>query len=843
MSARSTGSRSRSRSPSSDHDGSPEKRASKKRKVLSCYACRNRKMKCDRLFPVCGRCARTGRAEQCSYDPRLVEEFQGGALGHSGMNGAGMAAPSHAQISMPFMPPPPHGGAPTSDSVAWKMQMQQQRIEMLEKKLAGLDTSQSTLGTGFSQDDETPNNVEPPKESMMFRGSSFKTHFYGSTSPMALLVQFPEVHVFTKGAMTSDSAMARIKADFKSFRARRKVIKASTHQPGQYIPDADILALIPPKDVVYSHVLLYFQNYENTYRILHRGSFWREFERFSENPADSESCFYVTLLLVMATVRCLSDEGDKVFLGDSSSGREEAGAWIEAAETWVARQSRKHLTLPFFQVQCLLILARRINSIKVKQDWIHTGELIRCGMSAGLHRDPALLNPKKTDEFTKEMRRRIWATMMELELQACLEKGMQSCLTSLSFDCPVPANAEDSVFCTGSASAPLPQTFSDFTSSSYLHISRRSLPLRIHLTSLLNTPKGGLQYEDVIHYDAQLNAAIAALPNWTGTHTQNAAILLDLQLRQFLLILHQPFTKLAGSNPRYAYSTTATLSAGSKILMQHTTLTAAGSHMLNMLRNDVFRAAISLGQAIYAISVPPVLPLPQNGSAVNRGPPREQPEQPDINDPDNPLKYPSTSSHPPLALLGAVNNISPISSNFLLTTIATAAAPLLDTALEIFESKALRLGTGYMEYWIMAAAAGLAAPAPAGASGTEEDAARARGQKAIEKITRLCYKVLALQPSVGSELGDSLRAGLGVDGAQSSGAAYSSAGGQAGGSGPGAQLGGNVGTDGTNANGGGMMDIGLGVRELDDLPPFDTPTDNGLGWAWTDFWEFDMGDL
>ncbi|KAF2499032.1 hypothetical protein BU16DRAFT_503030 [Lophium mytilinum] len=839
MSARSTGSRSRSRSPSSDHDGSPEKRASKKRKVLSCYACRNRKMKCDRVFPVCGRCARTGRAEQCSYDPRLVEEFQGGGPGDSAMNGAGMAAPSHVQTNMPFMPPPAHGGALSSDSVTWKMHAQQRRIEMLEKKLARLDTSQSTPATGFSQDDETLNTIEPPKESVMFRGSGFKTHFYGSTSPMALLVQFPEVHVFTREAMSSDAAMVRIKTDFKSFRARRKASKASCHQPGQVVSDADILALIPPKDVVYSHMLLYFQNYENTYRILHRGSFWREFERFGENPADSPPSFYATLLLVMATVRCLSDEGEKKFLGDSSSGREEAGAWIEAAESWLARQSRKQLTLPFFQVQCLLILAKRINSIKVKQDWVNTGDLIRCGMSAGLHRDPVLLNPKKTDEFTKEMRRRIWATMMELELQASLEKGMQTCLTSLDFDCPAPANAEDSVFCTDSAAAPLPRNFSDFTSSSYLHVSRRSLSLRVHLTSLLNTSKSGLQYEDVLHYDTQLNAAIAALPHWTTPHTQNAAILLDLQLRQFLLILHQPFAKLAGSNLRYAYSTTAILSAGSKMLTQHSTLTTAGLHMLNMLRNDVFRAAISVGQAVYAMSVPQVSHLPQNGAAVKCVLPHERAELPDINGPKNPLKHTPTLPNTPLVLPGAVSSIS---SNFLVTTIATAAVPLLDSALEIFESKVLRLGTGYMEYWIMAAAAGLAASAPAGASGAEQDTARARGQKATEKITQLCYKVLALQPNIiGGELGDTLRASL--DSAQPNGVGFSNAGGQAGGGGSGALLGGNIGTDGTTGNGGDLMDIGLGVQELNDLPPFDTPTDNGLGWAWTDFWEFDLGDL
>lgn len=55
-----------------DHPENP--RPHKKRKTLSCFPCRDRKMKCDRVYPVCTRCRKTGRPELCTYDPRLLHE-------------------------------------------------------------------------------------------------------------------------------------------------------------------------------------------------------------------------------------------------------------------------------------------------------------------------------------------------------------------------------------------------------------------------------------------------------------------------------------------------------------------------------------------------------------------------------------------------------------------------------------------------------------------------------------------------------------------------------------------------------------------------------------------------
>lgn len=176
-----------SRENSPDQDDTADKRTSKKRKVLSCYACRSRKMKCDRVYPVCGRCQKTGRAGQCSYDPRLLEEAQmqpGQPLTTNGGNTMFNMHDSGANDH--------YAKGEFSDALRWKMRMQERRIEMLEQKLAA---------TANGNNKPSPSQlrgltIKEPEiaEEMMFRGKGFKTQFHGTSSVMSMISQVRHQH-------------------------------------------------------------------------------------------------------------------------------------------------------------------------------------------------------------------------------------------------------------------------------------------------------------------------------------------------------------------------------------------------------------------------------------------------------------------------------------------------------------------------------------------------------------------------------------------------------------------------------------------------------------------------
>lgn len=164
---------------SPDQDDTADKRTSKKRKVLSCYACRSRKMKCDRVYPVCGRCQKTGRTDHCSYDPRLLEEAQvqpGQPLTTNGNNT--MFTMHDSGVNEDF------AREDSSDALRRKVRLQERRIEMLEMKLAATSNSNNP-----SQLKDLPFKEPEIAEEMMFRGKGFKTQFHGMTSVMSMISQ------------------------------------------------------------------------------------------------------------------------------------------------------------------------------------------------------------------------------------------------------------------------------------------------------------------------------------------------------------------------------------------------------------------------------------------------------------------------------------------------------------------------------------------------------------------------------------------------------------------------------------------------------------------------------
>ncbi|KAF2463549.1 uncharacterized protein BDR25DRAFT_297899 [Lindgomyces ingoldianus] len=826
---------SRSNSP----EGGPEKRVSKKRKVLSCYACRNRKMKCDRVYPVCGRCQRTGRADQCTYDPRLLDELPVSGDGHvDGANFMHADSSTNGITSSTAIPP---------DALSWRVRVQERRLEILEKKLTKFDdTRPASVTTPASHLDGFDGEELSIRETMMFRGKSFKTQFYGATSPMSLINQFNQLQWFTRQAMSLDSSMHRIRGDFKGFRNRRKAL-LKERGPLTQGTDAEILALVPEKSVLDAQVSLYFQTFETSHRILHEPSFWDEYREFwvQGNGKDVPVNFATCLVLITAITKCLASDRETVFIGDSSTERESASTLVDVCDRWLARQSRKHLTLGFVQLQCLSLLAKRVNCVKMKQDWVHSGDVIRLAISSGMHRNPALLAGGRVSEFEKEMRRRLWATMMELELQSSIDCGLQSSLCGLYFDTQPPANISDEALSADLQQALTSSPTTHFTSTSYLNVSMRSIPLRIHLTQLLNNPTTSLHYSDVLHYDAQITSLLASLPSWSNSRATVPSALLDLQLRQFLVILHQPYALLASSNPRFSYSFTACINAASAVLSLYDGMIEKGIFVLNHARNDVFRTAITLSQVVYhncSLSSPP----PRSTSANT---PASSTAAPSLSQPTEPTSSSKVSSNGPHPLVEIPRFPQ---DNFMMATLCRASIELLGRAVSIFENKVMRLGTGYMENWLLCAATAIM-PSPTSASThptsmtqssyTEE--INSRGKKAIDRITRLCFRVLAMQKDPSNDFASSLRSTMATAsppeartslpvGVPTPGTL---------GSGSDASMQGMPGMNGIPGIAGIAMALGSGAG-TDYQAPFeglqDMQVDMG-GWTFPDIWAFDMG--
>jgi hypothetical protein len=403
-------------------------------------------------------------------------------------------------------------------------------------------------------------------------------------------------------AISQDTALAQVQRSLKSLQLQWKYAKPSLVELGR-VDLCHLLELLPDQQTANSLIHTYWATFETVYRILYAPKFWADYQLLWDRPMAVSPDFVVIVLLAMASVSCVPPQDRPRYMGDSSSPRETATAWIEVCESWLELQSRKNISLSSWQIQCLLLLAKLSNTIKKKRSWSSAGALMKLAMSAGFHKDPDLLR-RLTSHLHKELRRRLWATMIELELQVSIDRGMPSSAAAMLWDTANVLNIDDEDLKEGgSQTQQLPS--SSYTPSSFLHISRQSLSLRSSLNILINNSEADITHENVLKYDEQLTSSIEQVKSLTKTDGRGKfaglpLALLDIQLRQFLILLHAPFAIKPDSIARYSSSRLACFNAALAIIDVYSRLSTVDHNVLSLIRNDTFRSALATCHVIEA---------------------------------------------------------------------------------------------------------------------------------------------------------------------------------------------------------------------------------------------------
>lgn len=365
----------------------------------------------------------------------------------------------------------------------------------------------------------------------------------------------------------------------------------------------DLLHLVPSKEVTDSLVEIYIECFESTYRVLHLPSWLEEYLRFWEYPHEARPAFTALLLVMIAATSCLKPRNPSILRGDSTLDRETAIKWICAVKAWLSSQSNKHVTMVYFQVNCVVFIAEHINGIKRKRTWTSIGTLSRLAMAAGMHRDAEIVNirhgsleNRRVSLFDQEMRRRIWNTIVELELQTALERGMPAMLRDVIMDCGPPLNIHDDEVNQAMEKNPVSKPASDFTQSSFLYHGHSILALRQDLVSFINgsTSASGTSYEDILQLDRQIIHALDDIPLWDSEKSCLPRALILLQLQNLLLLLHRPFVQHDSENTRYDYSAMAHFRAALNILDLHQDLINTNHLMPCIFRYDMLDAALGI---------------------------------------------------------------------------------------------------------------------------------------------------------------------------------------------------------------------------------------------------------
>jgi hypothetical protein len=121
---------------------------------------------------------------------------------------------------------------------------------------------------------------------------------------------------------------------------------------------------------------------------------------------------------------------------------------------------------------------------------------------------------------------------------------------------------------------------------------------------LINDPSSPMQYDDVLRYEQHINEALDSIPKWEDRETTQASTLLDLQLRQFFLLIHTPFARKTKSS-QSRYSRMVCFETAKHILHQHFKLISSNNFAISLIRDDIYRAALTMCHNAFLCSLNP----------------------------------------------------------------------------------------------------------------------------------------------------------------------------------------------------------------------------------------------
>jgi hypothetical protein len=180
--------------------------------------------------------------------------------------------------------------------------------------------------------------------------------------------------------------------------------------------------LLPDKLTMDNLLQKYFESFETTFRIVHVPTFKAAYESYWETRPHEDGEMDALILAILACTLCTSTNRMPRYNHAGSTFHTKAVIWIKACEAWLKRQSNKRRSLVTLQVRSLRLLALATTSLKAKEYYQEVQAHIALLRSVGMHRDPSIFGTR-VSAFEGELRRRLWATAIELESQASIDKG------------------------------------------------------------------------------------------------------------------------------------------------------------------------------------------------------------------------------------------------------------------------------------------------------------------------------------------------------------------------------------------------------------------------------------
>ncbi|KAK7977918.1 hypothetical protein PG996_003969 [Apiospora saccharicola] len=531
--------------PGSGHGAAPARSVKRPRPVKSCIECRKRKLKCDRLLP-CSQCQKSQR--HCRYAP------DGDAANLSDASDAEVSERASKKNCVPTSATHEQTQRNRERPLAGSSQH-----SVLEDHSARLDRLENiVLANAEKSAYSTPSLRHQPltSSSMTIRGLTVKgglrTRFFGQNSTRVLLNLFDE----SKEFMFSRNKPREIMEPFSDIQKihrtlqdeQRKALTPITVFVDSMTPIQKRMADILPKKAVCDQFLqIYLMASESIYRVVHIPSFMNIYNRWWEGNVQSESFLPQLLSILCIGYRFigmgkgLHPDRDGVHIPTACSL---VRGWLDSL------RGKQLVDFGTLQAEVLLLLAQRMINPKNQETWTHLGLIVRMAMTMGLHRDASEF-PLKISPYWGEQRRRLWYTILELDVQMSTQCNLPVCVRDGDFTCRAPRNLNDDEIYVDMQELPESRPIDHMTDSQIQVYASSTLRYRFKVVDLINRIDSLADYQQVIECGTALERALddirtvvpRILPATPEERNKNWAIrtVLDMHCRRALLNLYRPF--------------------------------------------------------------------------------------------------------------------------------------------------------------------------------------------------------------------------------------------------------------------------------------------------------------
>lgn len=366
---------------------------------------------------------------------------------------------------------------------------------------------------------------------------------------------------------------------------------------------ADILPKKPACDRLYQ---AYLDTSETIYRMIHLPTFRRQYDLFWEGKLQSDA-FLPQLVAILA----ISSRFDTKTKGMGPERVE--GIHIPTAcalvRSWLDSLRGKQLVeLTTLETEILLLHAQRMITPRAQDTWTQLGSIVRLAMTMGLHRDPADFEPRVT-VFLGEIRRRLWFTILDMDLHISLSCNLPCLVRDGDFTCKPPRNLDDIELYPDMEELPPTKPIDQLTDNQMQVYAALTLGIRMKVAHLVNRVDAIRDYQEIIDVGMKLDRFLedinyifprhGILSDAQRSRQWRSRVVLDMHVRRALLALYRPFAIGAPDAPpqisrAYLRSSMVILKYLDELdpMMAHYQDIADMYHLI--LKRDIVQAALSV---------------------------------------------------------------------------------------------------------------------------------------------------------------------------------------------------------------------------------------------------------